>query len=314
MLIKYGLISSNVNIIDITQTCYTKLIKEGIICIPSDDNIRANYFTDPLFKFVKSIYIIDNENQIKQYDHTQNIYIDTFTESIYTDKDEIPKFIKDIYPANMILEKISKIHQNLTIDFGTLDEEFPEQLMAVKYLTGNEKVLEIGGNIGRNSLVISYILNKNNNNNFVTMECDTDSANKLIHNRDINKLDFFVESSALSKRKLVQKYWDTIVSDEDLEGYTRVSTITFEELTQKYNIDFDTLILDCEGAFYYILIDMPEILTNIKLIIMENDYVDVNHKNYVSDVLKNNGFSVDYEEKGGNWKFYYDNFYQVWKK
>jgi hypothetical protein len=34
--------------------------------------------------------------------------------------------------------------------------------MTVKYLTGNEKVLELGANIGRNSLIISYILNCNN--------------------------------------------------------------------------------------------------------------------------------------------------------
>jgi FkbM family methyltransferase len=314
MLIKYGLIRSQINIIDITQICYTKFIKEEIIFIPSDDNIRAEYFTDPLFKVVKSIYIINNDNQIFQYDHYEDIYIDTVNDKIYTNKDDIPEHINTIYPDIKLREKLSKIHKNLTIDFGSLNDEFPEQLMAVKYLTGNEKVLELGGNIGRNSAVISYILNQKNNNNFVSLECDSNSANQLIHNRDINKLDFFVENSALSKRKLVQKNWDTIVSDEDLDGYTRVSTITFEELTQKYNIDFDTLILDCEGAFYYILMDMPEILTNIKLIIMENDYVDVNHKNYVSETLKNNGFSVDYAEKGGNRKFYYEDFYQVWKK
>jgi len=30
--------------------------------------------------------------------------------------------------------------------------------MAIMYLTGSEKVLEIGGNIGRNLLIISFIL------------------------------------------------------------------------------------------------------------------------------------------------------------
>ena len=36
--------------------------------------------------------------------------------------------------------------------------------MVVRYLKGNERVLEIGGNIGRNSLVISSILGKNSEN------------------------------------------------------------------------------------------------------------------------------------------------------
>lgn len=44
-------------------------------------------------------------------------------------------------------------------------------------------------------------------------------------------------------------------------------------------MDFDALAVDCEGAFYYILLDMPEILEHVKLIIIENDYHDAEHKN-----------------------------------
>lgn len=121
--------------------------------------------------------------------------------------------------------------------------------MAIRYLTGNEKVLEIGGNIGRNSLIIASILNNNNNNNFVTLESDGNISKQLIENRDLNNFNFYIESSALSKRKLIQKVWDTIPSDTLQEGYNWINTITFHELKIKYNIDFDTLILDCEGAF-----------------------------------------------------------------
>ena len=45
--------------------------------------------------------------------------------------------------------------------------------MAVRYLTGNEKVLEFGGNIGRNSLVIAHILN----NNSVSLEIYDNKVN-----------------------------------------------------------------------------------------------------------------------------------------
>jgi FkbM family methyltransferase len=185
--------------------------------------------------------------------------------------------------------------------------------MTVQYLKGNEKVLEIGGNIGRNSLVISYILSQKNNKQFVVLECDTESADKLKDNRDANNMNFFIENSALSKRNLIQKDWDTIVSDELLPGYTPVKTITFSELLTKYNIQFDTLVLDCEGAFYYILQDMPEILDTVQLIIMENDYHDLNHKLYIDLVLRANKFYVDYSEAGG-WGPCFQNFYEVWKK
>ena len=84
-----------------------------------------------------------------------------------------------------------------------------------------------------------------------------------------------------------------------------------EELNQKYNILFDTLVLDCEGAFYYILMDMPEILNNVKLIIMENDYQDIEKKNYVDNVLTQHNFYVDYTETGG-WGPCYNKFFEVW--
>ncbi len=208
---------------------------------------------------------------------------------------------------------LKNIQNKLKLDYGDFNTEVPEQEMTVKYIKGNEKVLEIGGNIGRNSMIIAYILNNNNNNNFVSLECNTDISKQLIHNRDLNKLDFNIENSALSKRPLIQKNWDTIISEDILEGYTKVNTITYEELNNKYRINFDTLVLDCEGAFYYILLDMPEILNNIKLIIMENDYNNIDHKEYIDSILKNNNFKVDYE-RGGGWGPCSDYFFQVWIK
>ena len=211
----------------------------------------------------------------------------------------------------MINNKIKNIHSKLKIKYGNLNEELPEQKMVVRYLTGNEKVLEIGGNIGRNSLVIASILK--DSSNLVTLESDVGIAKQLTENRDLNNLKFHIENSALSNRKLIQVGWDTIPSDTLKEGYKWVNTITLDNLKSKYKIDFDTLVLDCEGAFYYILKDTPEILNNINLIIMENDYFDVSKKNYVDEILIKNNFIVDYAEYGG-WKIYYDNFYEVWKK
>ena len=129
----------------------------------------------------------------------------------------------------------------------------------------------------------------------------------------MNDFHFHIENSALSMRKLIQKSWDTLPSDTLLPGYTWVNTVTWNELKAKYNVEFDTLVLDCEGAFYYMLLDIPEMLQNIKLIIMENDYWDLNHKNIVDSILIKNNFYVDYVESGG-WGPCYNNFFEVWKK
>jgi FkbM family methyltransferase len=186
-----------------------------------------------------------------------------------------------------------------------------------KYLTGNKKVLELGGNIGRNSVVISYILNKCNNNNLVTLETSKKYCDILALHRNLNNLNFHIENAALSKRKLIQKVWNTIPSDIILDGWDRVNTITFDELCEKYKIQFDTLVIDCEGAFFQILLDMPEMLTNIKTIIIENDYTELWQKQCVDHILHLNGFkNIDKTPLGLSidWVVCPNNFYEVWRK
>jgi FkbM family methyltransferase len=189
--------------------------------------------------------------------------------------------------------------------------------MAARYLEGHEKVLEIGANIGRNSLIIASLLE--DSKNLVSLECDVNIAKQLAENRDLNNLGFHIENSALSNRKLIQKGLDTIPSDVLIEDYNWVDTISLVDLKAKYNIVFDTLVLDCEGAFYYILMDMPEILDNINVIIMENDYWNEDNKKYIDDVLMKNRFYVDYSAPlldiyAGYTGPYVNNFYEVWKR
>ena len=297
MKIFYGIKDCN---IDITDICFSKLMKNNTIKIPFGDFNRAALFTDPLIGVHKFIFI-EHDNNFTEYDFKYEISINSINNTITT------------LTTEDIDNKLKIIHSNLQIKHGSLNEEVPEQKMVVKYLTGNEKVLEIGGNIGRNSLVIAHILRENQNNDLVVLETDDNIADQLIENRNLNNFTFHVENSALSKRNLIQIGWDTIESNILLDGYKSVKNITLEELYSKYNIQFDTLVLDCEGALYYILTDMPEILDNVNLIIMENDYWDISKKNYVDSILKKYNFYVDYVESGG-WGPCFSNFFEVWKK
>ena len=308
--IEYGIVG---NLVDVTSIALTKLSKNGIVFIPKGDDLRAKHFKDHLFGVLKTVFVTTDftgEPNAVECNHLTNAYIDIQMKKIYMN-DDAPEEIKQLHITKQQL--LSAIHSKYQLNYGSFQHEYPEQLMAVTYLTGNEKVLEIGANIGRNSLVIAHILQQSNNNNFVTLECDLNIAKQLTHNRDVNNFGFIIETSALSKRKLIQKGWVTIASDVVLDGYTPVNTITWDELNAKYNIPFDTLVLDCEGALYYILMDMPEILTNINLIIMENDYYDITHKKFIDNILKEKGFYVDYSETGG-WGPCYNNFFEVWKK
>lgn len=294
MNIHYGI---DGHLLDVTAVCEKRLLnRNNCIIIPSGDIKRAMLFSDPCVGVKKKIWIT-TKNGVNEYDDSVTVKIEKSTGRVC------------VIDENDIDEKISNLHAILNINHGTLNEELPEQRMAVRYLKGNERVLEIGGNIGRNSLIIASLLE--NSRNLVTLESDIHVAEQLKENRNMNELHFHVECSALSKRKLMQNGWDTIPGNILQPGYSWVNTITYSNLKKKYMLAFDTLILDCEGAFYYILMDMPEVLSGVKLIIMENDYKVLEHKHYVDDVLRENNFRRDYVEQGG-WGHCFHNFFEVW--
>lgn len=198
-----------------------------------------------------------------------------------------------------------------------MGDELPEQMMAATYIKPYNVVLELGGNIGRNSMVIASLLN--NQQNLVVMECAEHVAKQLEENRDTNHFKFHIEVSALSSKKLIQKIEEdttgvsTIPSDILVDGYKWVNTIGYSDLEKKYNKTFDTIVADCEGALYFILQEFPTMLDNIKCIIMENDYLDINHKLKVDEIIKKNGFNRIYVKSGG-WgpceKFFFETWYK----
>ena len=283
--------------INITQTVLDYCVYNNIIYIPSFN--RSSLFGDPVPGVKKYIFIYEGEAYIQYHDTLQVLYnIDT--------KVDIQNHI--IAPNHATT--LQKIQDKLIVNHGNKKWEIEEQIMSVMFIKGHEKVLELGANIGRNTLVIASLLK--DPMNLVALECDPVSVAKLQDNKDQNNLPFHIEPSALSKRKLIQKAWDTIPSEEVLEGYFPVSTITYDELMAKYKIPFDTIVADCEGALYYILMDMPEVLNNIKMIMMENDYHELQHKNFVDSLLISKGFERVYNKKGG-WGPCEDRFWEVWR-
>lgn len=297
MKILYGI--APFHSMDVTDMC-TRIKNGRIIFIPAGDCARAAIFTDPFPGTVKKIFVIFSDiHDIKEYNEKIELNIDLSDNSIVT------------FSSDIMNDKLNDIHNKLTLHNGSFHDELPEQKMVIRALRGHEKVLELGSNIGRNSLVIASILQ--NSENLVTLESDPLTIERLQKNRDANNLSFRIENSALSVKKLIQQGWCTIPSETLLEGYKWVNTITFSDLQNKYKIIFDTLILDCEGAFYHILLDTPGILDNINLIIMENDYWDIAHKIYIDGVLKSKDFYRVYVEAGG-WGPCYNNFYEIWAK
>lgn len=298
---------------DITTAVYTKCVQGDYLVLPPDDNFRSKLFGDPLFGTVKQIIVVGLFDSLLFVPDMSGILIHTKTHEVVRDTRLVQKYVLRLVPAE---ERIAWLHNHISLDFGTMKDELPEQHMAVKYLTGKEVVLEIGANIGRNSLVIASMLD--NDTNLVSMECSQGISRQLRHNRDKNGFKFHIEPFALSERRLFQQGWLTVPADACPPGHTEVPTISYKTLVSKHNKEFDTLILDCEGAFYYILRDTPQILDGIKTIIVENDYRNIEHKEWVDEQLRSRGLKVVYRERGNAEAEYLkmpclENFYEVWK-
>ena len=117
----------------------------------------------------------------------------------------------------------------------------------------------------------------------------------------------------MSKRQLTQaphKWKTNIFNENNKYNASLVNIISFNELEEKYNLKFDTLVIDCEGAFYYILLDMSEILHNIRTIIIENDFKISFQKEYVINTFIKESFVNVYNQPLND----VTDFYQVWKR
>lgn len=310
--ILYGVENHYKDITKISFIRYSKtpeFINNKQLIIPKGDCERAEIFGDPAYGIVKYILVIKNKTK-KVYWPDDEVIIDISDVDIesYQSKKLDRNLLQSF--TNMD-EKLNFIHHNIFMENVNMSIERPEQILACKFLPSNANVLEIGANVGRNTMVMANILD--DDKNLVTLECDPITVEELTNHRNVNHCNFRIEGSALSKRKLIQKEWTTIPSDVLLDGYKEVKTITFTALETKYNITFDTLVADCEGALYYIFMDDPDMLDNIKLILMENDYVDITHKETVDKILGNKGFTRIYKE-GNGWGPCYDYFYEAWSK
>ena len=308
MRIYYGV---EANYIDVTYLAHTKCVG-GVnsITIPTGDQQRCKLFGDPMFNVLKHIKVIDDDGKITLYNDKTTVVL---TVDTYLTK-SLPLLKAWHLNFPTVNQRLEFIHNNMLFSSGQIRDEYPEQLLITKYLTPDAKVLELGANYGRSTLTIAALLD--DESNLVTLECDAKNATVAQTNRDLNNYKFHLEESALSARKLFQKGWNTYTEELKPADAVEIATITWPELQKKYNVQFDTLVADCEGALYYILKDEPSLLDNIKLVIVENDYASMDMKREVDEIYRKAGL-VPVESNQGGWgpsTPCLSCFYEVWMR
>ena len=168
--------------------------------------------------------------------------------------------------------------------------EIPERLAAYDNLNPHDHVLEIGGNMGSVSILLSNILD--NPANLVVVE---PSKKCYDHLRKILPPTCHIFNGVITDGKTKINY----TQPQKEGGYCECKPIhkntplnidnkTFPQLEQMFNIKFDTLVIDCEGCYESILNNGIEDgwIRGINKIIIEWD------GNFMEDILIDNGFKL----------------------
>lgn len=285
---------------------------KDFIYIPLGDGERAELFGDPVPGVEKHIVVIDDYGYVRRYAASILVFLSKDIHGMYNVNST--ENVHQLLHLNLSRVRLELMHAYTYFIHGSLKDEYSEQFMAASFLKPDDYVLELGANIGRNSCIIASILS--DSSHLVSFESSKQIIPYLQDNRDVNQFRFHIEPSALSKRKLIQKDWDTkpLGDHEEIEeGWEEVGIISWEQTRSKYNMPFNALVLDCEGAIYYILKDEPEFLKDFNIVIIENDFHEQEHRSFVKEEFLRNGFKVVYSEHGG-WGICTSFFYEVWKK
>ena len=151
--------------------------------------------------------------------------------------------------------------------------EKPEQDLANKYINETDIVLELGARYGSVSCIINSKLN--NKNNQVVVEPDNRVWDALEINKYTNKCEFNIVKGFISNKNL------DLVNLDDCNGYgatfiennnTRIPSYSLDNIKNKYNLNFNVLVADCEGFLEIFFDENPEFYDNLRLIIFEKDY------------------------------------------
>jgi FkbM family methyltransferase len=225
---------------------------------------------------------------------------------------KLPLITPSIGLAPLWTSKLKSILNKLKINHGNFEREISEMELSVKFIKPNYTVLELGSNIGRNTLVIASILD--NSSNLVTVESDPVSIKHLKENKEINNLNFTIIGAAISDVPIYQYGWNTYTKSE-IKGredkMKKIDVISMHNIYKQSGIhNFDALVIDCEGCSEVILRDNPKLLRDATLIIIENDARD-DGNNKIKNIILGADFESVY---CGDHPHRKPCFYQVFKK
>jgi len=177
-----------------------------------------------------------------------------------------------------------------------------EQDLANEYVLENDVVLELGARYGSVSCIINSKLN--NKNNHVVVEPDDRVWNALEQNKNNNNCGFNIVNGFISNKKLdltnlhdCNGYGSTFIENND----TKIPSYSLDEITNKYNLQFNVLVADCEGFLEVFFDENPNLYDNLRLLIFEADYPEKCNYDKIKNKLIEKNFTKILEGHQNVW-------------
>jgi FkbM family methyltransferase len=160
--------------------------------------------------------------------------------------------------------------------------ESQEQRQAEQYIKSDSIVLELGARYGTVSCIINKKLSIKTNQ--VSVEPDILVHKSLEENMKNNNCDFHILKGIISKKNMELTgagYGTTSISCET----KKLDIYTLEEVEEKYNLKFNTLVADCEGFLEQFFDENPKLYDQLDLCIFEQDYsIKCNYKKIIDNL------------------------------
>jgi FkbM family methyltransferase len=180
--------------------------------------------------------------------------------------------------------------------------EKPEQNLANIYINEDDVVFELGARYGSVSCVINSKLKCKTNQ--VSVEPDDRVWAALERNRRANDCEFHIVKGFVSSKKLgltelddCGGYGTTYIIQDD----STIPSYSMKSIQEKYKLDFNVLVADCEGFLEIFFDENPEFYDMLRLVIFEADYPDKCNYTKIRNTLKEKGFVEELEGHQNVW-------------
>jgi hypothetical protein len=182
------------------------------------------------------------------------------------------------------------------VDIEHLEKD--EQELAKYFILENDVVLELGARYGSVSCIINSKLN--NKNNQVVVEPDSRVWEALEKNKNNNNCEFNIVKGFISNKKLdltnlddYYGYGSTFIENND----TKIPSYSLDEIIDKYKLNFNVLVADCEGFLEVFFDENPNLYDKLRLFIFEADYPEKCNYDKIKNKLTEKNF-IQIFEKG----------------